>query len=176
MREPNQRLLVFVVLALVLLGGALRVWAGISFPALDGYDRTPLIGAGVGAVVFVVIGVFMAPPQPTQLRFVAALVGIAVGCSLGLGVFQVANGLLDRSPTRWVPYTVAAHWHGRRRIVTLTRVGGALGTPETLWLPDASATSGTAAGTPVSVPMKRGALHSAWRPEEIRVVNPSPHA
>jgi hypothetical protein len=174
MRELNQRFLVFLVLGLVLLGGALRLWAWISFPALDGYDRTPLIGAAVGGLAFAVAGALAVPRQPAQLGFIGALVGIAVGCSLGLGVFQVANGLLDRSPTRWLPYTVAEHWHGRRSILTLTRVGREADVPETLWLPEATATVGAAIGTPVSVPMRRGGLHSEWRPEEIRVERPPP--
>ena len=167
MPDPFPRRLAFLILALVVIGGALRLWAWIAFPALDSYDRTPLIGAAVGCAIGVACALPFVARGPAPIRFVAVVIGTVVGVSLGFGVFMVANGLFDRTPTRWLPYTVAGHWHGRRSIVALARTG--TNGPPTLWLPEDRATVGVPIGTPVTVPMRPGVFHLAWRPEAVRI-------
>lgn len=166
--DPFPRRLALLVLGLVILGGALRLWGLVAFPALDASDRYPLVGAAAGGAVCIAIALVYAARQPLSTRFLGVVFGIVVGCSVGFGAFTVGNGLFDKTPTRWLPYAVAAHWHGRRSTVTLTRTGPQ--GPPTLWLPEDRATIDLPIGTPVSVPMRPGVFHVAWRPDAVRLL------
>jgi hypothetical protein len=166
MNDVFVRRIAFAMLAAVIAGGALRLWAVISFPTLDIYDNGPLWIGVAGCVVCVGALWLLLAAAPLSTRLGLSPVALAAGWSLCFGAASVANGVFDRSPTRWLAYTVAEHRHGgRASVVTLQRSGS--DGPAWLRLRERRETVDLPIGTSVAVPVRNGALDVAWRPGPV---------
>lgn len=166
MSSDVQRRLAVALLAAVIGGGALSLWATIQFPTLDMFDSGGVwIGVG-GGVLSGICAWFLLASSALPVRLALTPAGVAVGWWLCYGAAGVANGLLDRSETRWLSYTVVEHRHsGRASMVTLRRDG----TDGPLWLRmrERRETVRLPIGALVVVPVRAGALDIAWRPGPV---------
>ncbi len=166
MNDICVRRIALSVLGAMVAGGVLRLWAVIDFPTLDMYDNGPLWIGVAGGVACIGCLWFLLRDTPVATRFALTPVGLAAGWWLCFGAASVANGIFDRSPTHSLTYTVAEHRHsGRASVVTLQRTGQA--GPPWLRLRERRETVRLPIGTPVTVPVRDGALRIAWRPGPV---------
>src|SRR5215469_13119388 len=168
MNDVYLRRIGLLAVGAVVVGGALRLWAAIEFPTLDMYDNGP-VWIGVSGSVACVAGLWwLLRTSSVATRLMLVPVGLAAGWWLCFGAASVVNGVFDRSPTRSLRYTVAAHRQsGRGSAIYLQRAGTS--GPAWLRLRERRETVGLAIGTPVTVPVRDGPLTIAWRPGPVAV-------
>lgn len=163
MTESYLRRVAVATAIVMVIGGGLNLWAVIAFPTLDMRDSGPVwIGVTGGLVGVASLWAFLMQ-APLTVRLVLSPVGLAAGWWICFGGASVANGTFDQSAIRWAKYTVTDHWHGGKvSVVTLRRTGD----DGPLWLQfrEDRTTAGAPVGTPISVPVRDGALGIAWRP------------
>ncbi len=165
------------LLALMVLGTSLRLWAGIAVPVLDISDKGQLwagLGAGL-AMAFIAryltrgheLGMGNAPPW--LARSIVALLGFSLGVLLGSGLFLAGNALLDRAPVQWTTFTVEGHPRGRNgsRLELREYLGD--GSVHEVWIPDTRGTANLSIGEKVELPIRPGAFGSPWMDGAVRM-------